>query len=245
MSREQAPDLCRAFGSALLSPPGGSCCRLPVACLLLCSSPGACLCPSPLLSSCLALVYLSFALIAPPPPPSHPAALCYALLADLALNFLRSLISKQVWLGTWVARRWPDSCAVPRQAAPLLDACAGTPLSPTWKPSPFTTCVIPHCPRPQWQEAGGWAGSSWAAATAQRASDGVAALARLHDSYLLCRDPVVSLKLAAGLWGLAVLGSYLRWGWRVVQGLWWEGAGMKEGCRTMPACGASRCWALP
>lgn len=82
-------------------------------------------------------------------------AVCYALLADLALNFLRSLISKQ------------------------------------------------------WQEAGGWAGSDWAAAAAQRASDGVAALAHLHDSYLLCRDPVLSLKLAAGLWGLSVLGSYL------------------------------------
>ena len=65
-------------------------------------------------------------------------------------------------------------------------------------------------PQLQWQEAGGWAGSDWAAAAAQRASDGVAALARLHDSYLLCRDPVLSLKLAAGLWGLSVLGSYLR-----------------------------------
>lgn len=40
----------------------------------------------------------------------------------------------------------------------------------------------------------------------------MAALARMHDSYLLCRDPVLSLKLAAGLWGLSVLGSYLRCG---------------------------------
>ena len=83
--------------------------------------------------------------------------MCYLLLADLALNFLRSLISKQ------------------------------------------------------WQEAGGWAGSSWAAAVAQRAADGVAAAARVHDSYLLCRDPVVALKTGATLWALAVLGSFLRW----------------------------------
>lgn len=86
------------------------------------------------------------------------AATCYVLLADLALNFLRSLISKQ------------------------------------------------------WQEAAGWAGSDAAAAVAQRAADGVAALARLHDAYLLCRNPVVALKTGATLWALAVLGSYLRWG---------------------------------
>lgn len=95
-------------------------------------------------------------------PPLRPlwapnAATCYVLLADLALNFLRSLISKQ------------------------------------------------------WQEAAGWAGSATAAALAQRAADGVAVLARLHDSYLLCRDPMVALKTGAALWGLAVLGSHLRW----------------------------------
>ena len=50
---------------------------------------------------------------------------CYALLADLGLNFFRSLISKS------------------------------------------------------WQEAGGWDGSAWAAAAADRAAAGVAALARL------------------------------------------------------------------
>ncbi|KAL4435169.1 hypothetical protein ABPG77_001851 [Micractinium sp. CCAP 211/92] len=82
-------------------------------------------------------------------------ATCYVLLADLALNFLRSLVSKQ------------------------------------------------------WQEAAGWAASAAAAAVAQRAADGVAALARLHDAYLLCRDPVVALKTGATLWALAVLGSFL------------------------------------
>lgn len=82
-------------------------------------------------------------------------AICYLLLADLALNFLRSLISKQ------------------------------------------------------WQEAGGWSGSAAAAAAAQRAADAAAGIARLHDSYLLCRDPVVALKTAGTLWALAVLGSYL------------------------------------
>ncbi len=85
---------------------------------------------------------------------------------------------------------------------------AGPPNIP--KPLKPTTFCLHHLRLLQWQEAGGWANSSWAAAAAQRASDGVAALARLHDSYLLCRDPVLSLKLAAGLWGLSVLGSYLR-----------------------------------
>ena len=99
----------------------------------------------------------------PPPSSPAPAVLSYVLLADIALNFLRSLISKQ------------------------------------------------------WLEAGSWAGSAWAAALAERAAAGIAALARLHDSFLLCKDPVVTLKVAGGLWGLAILGQYLRW----VGGRWW------------------------
>lgn len=105
-----------------------------------------------------------------PCPCATTAATCYVLLADLALNFLRSLVSKQ------------------------------------------------------WQEAAGWAASAAAAAVAQRAADGIAALARLHDAYLLCRDPVVALKTGATLWALAVLGSFLRWGLRPA------GAGRADAC---------------
>ena len=125
----------------------------------------------------------------------------------------------------------------------LLDACPpprppnGTNPSRAYSPA---VCPPAHL---QWQEAGGWAGSDWAAAAAQRASDGVAALAHLHDSYLLCRDPVLSLKLAAGLWGLSVLGFYLRCGhvgactWsgllltRVAAAGCGSGAGDLRGCR--------------
>jgi hypothetical protein len=98
------------------------------------------------------------------------------LLADIALNFLRSLISKQ------------------------------------------------------WQEAGSWAGSAWAAALAERAAAGIASLARLHDSYLLCKDPVVALKVAGGLWGLAILGQYLRWVLVGGDGCWWVWGGWVRMC---------------
>lgn len=82
-------------------------------------------------------------------------ALAYLLLADLALNLFRSLVSKH------------------------------------------------------WYESAGWADSDWAEAAAQRAAASVAALARLHDRYLMCRDPTVALKVAAGLWAVATLGHFL------------------------------------
>lgn len=84
--------------------------------------------------------------------------LSYALLADLALNFFRSLVSKS------------------------------------------------------WQESGGWAASGAAEAAAERAAAAVRGLAAAHDRFLLCREPTMALKVAAGLWALSVLGSYLRWG---------------------------------
>lgn len=126
-------------------------------------------------------------------PPSAPAAvLSYALLADLAVNFLRSLVSKS------------------------------------------------------WQESGGWAGSAAAAALAERAAEGVAALARLHDSYLLCRDPVVTLKVAAGLWALSILGAYMRCvvGVRQPVGGWVVGM-LAGGVRWSLSRWPQGLWALP
>lgn len=99
------------------------------------------------------------------------AALAYLLLADLALNLFRSLVSKH------------------------------------------------------WYESAGWADSDWAEAAAQRAAASVAALARLHDRYLMCRDPTVALKVAARLWAVATLGHFLRCcallGWAGLAGLGW------------------------
>jgi hypothetical protein len=120
--------------------------------------------------------------LAPVPAPPL-AALSYLLLADIALNFFRSLVSKQ------------------------------------------------------WHDSSGWAGSEWAAALADRAAAAVAALARLHDAYLRCQDPAVTLRVAGGLWALAVMGRYLRWvgGWA---GGWGRGGG-QEGWRGVGKQGAA------
>jgi hypothetical protein len=57
--------------------------------------------------------------------------------------------------------------------------------------------------------AGAWRGSPLAAAAKAAASRGVDAAAGLHDAYLTARDPAIALRVACGLWAVAVAGRYL------------------------------------
>ena len=84
------------------------------------------------------------------------AALSYLLLADVALNFLCSLVLRK------------------------------------------------------WSEQGQWSGSAAARALVERLAAAVDLTCQAHDQFLSARDPVVTLRVACGLWVLVVLGSYLR-----------------------------------
>lgn len=59
--------------------------------------------------------------------------------------------------------------------------------------------------------AGGWVDSATARAVQERLVQAVDVACRAHDTFLSARSPVLSLKVAAALWALAMAGSYLRW----------------------------------
>ncbi|GAB4823546.1 hypothetical protein N2152v2_010592 [Parachlorella kessleri] len=89
------------------------------------------------------------------------SALSYLLLADVALNFLCSLVLRK------------------------------------------------------WSEQGQWSGSTAVRALVERLASAVDLTCQAHDQFLSARDPVVTLRVACGLWLLAVVGSYLSL-WNVV-----------------------------
>lgn len=58
---------------------------------------------------------------------------------------------------------------------------------------------------------GFWRNSSAARSVADRLASAVDAASHAHDTFLSARDPMLTLRVAGGVWVLAVLGSYLRY----------------------------------
>jgi hypothetical protein len=61
-----------------------------------------------------------------------------------------------------------------------------------------------------WQSKTVWSGSAVIASATKLAADGLNQFAQAHDAFLSARDPTVTLRVAATLWGLAVLGKVFR-----------------------------------